>query len=112
MIITNVEGIKDPFILLDNGIYYLCCKGVGEYWEDTVWACFVNDGGSLKGEWKKTENKVYENPSFAQKQSWAPEVHKYKGAYYMFASYYSSKTNHRGTSIPLYSFPQCSLRGV
>ena len=28
MIITNVEGLRDPFVLLDNGVYYLYGTGV------------------------------------------------------------------------------------
>ena len=99
MIITNVEGLRDPFILLDNGVYYLYGTGVNRDWDTTVWDCYVNDSGSLSGEWKKTENLVYKKPADAEKQFWAPEVHKYNGLYYMIATYFSSKTQHRGSSI-------------
>ena len=100
MIVTNVEGLRDPFMLVDDGVYYLYGTGVlNKDWDNTTWDCYVNDSGSLSGEWKKTEKLVYQKPAHAQKQFWAPEVHKYNGSYYMLASYYSSKTNHRGTSI-------------
>ena len=100
MIVTNVEGLRDPFMLVDDGVYYLYGTGVlNKDWDNTTWDCYVNDSGSLFGEWKKTEKLVYQKPAHAQKQFWAPEVHKYNGSYYMLASYYSSKTNHRGTSI-------------
>ena len=99
MLISNIEGVRDPFVLLDNGTYYLYGTGVGRDWNDTVWACFVNDSGRLSGEWKKTETLVYEKPAFAEKQFWAPEVYKYNGAYYMFATYFSSQTCHRGTTV-------------
>ncbi|MBO5078206.1 MAG: family 43 glycosylhydrolase [Oscillospiraceae bacterium] len=100
MIITNVEGLRDPFVLLDNGIYYLYGTGVvGNDWDHTVWDCYVNSSGKLDGEWKKSKALIYEKPAYAEKQLWAPEVHKYNGAYYMLASYYSSKTNHRGTLV-------------
>ena len=76
MIITNVEGLRDPFVLLDDGIYYLYGTGVtNNDWDNTVWACYVNDSSKLDGEWKRTENLIYEKPVYAQKQFWAPEVH-------------------------------------
>ena len=28
MIVTNVEGLRDPFILCENGVYYLYGTGV------------------------------------------------------------------------------------
>ena len=100
MIITNVEGLRDPFILLDDGKYYLYGTGVqNKDWDNTVWDCYVNDSGSLHGNWTRLESLVYEKPADATKQFWAPEVHKYNGKYYMLSSYYSSKTNHRGSSI-------------
>lgn len=100
MLITNVEGLRDPFILLDNGVYYLYGTGVeGGNWDDTVWDCYINDSGSLQGQWVKTKAPVYVRPDGAQKQLWAPEVYRYGGAYYMLASYFSSKTQHRGCSV-------------
>lgn len=101
MIITNVEGVRDPFILAENGVYYLYGTGVladGD-WDNTIWACYVNDSGDLHGAWKPTEQLVYKIPAHAEKQFWAPEVHKYNGKYYMLASYFSSETQHRGSSI-------------
>ena len=100
MIITNVEGLRDPFMLVENGVYYL--YGTGAYsgdWDNTVWDCYVNESGSLHGQWKRVEKLVYERPAHAQKQLWAPEVHKYNGMFYMIASYFSSETQHRGSSI-------------
>lgn len=100
MIVTNVEGLRDPFMLVDDGVYYLYGTGVlNSDWDNTTWDCYVNDSGKLDGKWKRTENLIYEKPVYAQKQFWAPEVHKYNGSYYMLASYYSSETKHRGSSI-------------
>lgn len=100
MIITSVEGLRDPFILVDNGVYYLYGTGVhGDDWENTCWDCYINDSGNLSGEWKHVDNLIYERPSKAEKQFWAPEVHKYNGFYYMIATYYSSDTGHRGCSV-------------
>lgn len=101
MVIANVEGLRDPFILYENGTYYMYGTDVpaGRDWDNTTWGCYVNNSGKLSGPWKKTDSLVYVRPAYAEKQFWSPEVHKYQGAYYMFATYYSSQTNHRGTSV-------------
>ncbi len=100
MIITNVQGLRDPFMLVDDGKYYLYGTGVSNNdWDNTIWDCYVNTSGSLQGEWKRTENLVYQKPVHAKKNLWAPEVHKYKGAYYLIATYYSSETGFRGSSV-------------
>ena len=100
MIITNVEGLRDPFVLLDNGVYYLYGTGAyGKGWDNTCWDCYVNDSGSLRGQWKRVHECIYQRPANAEKQFWAPEVHKYNGAYYLLASYHSSATGHRGSSV-------------
>ena len=100
MIETNIQNIRDPFVLADDGRYYLYGTGVIHgNWDGTVWACLVNTDGKLDGEWKMTDELVYVRPQYAEKNLWAPEVHKYNGAYYMFATYFSSLTQHRGCSI-------------
>lgn len=100
MIISGVEGLRDPFILVDNGVYYLYGTGVyGGGWENTCWDCYRNDSGDLQGQWKHVDQLVYQRPEHAEKQFWAPEVHKYNGCYYMLATYYSSETGHRGCSV-------------
>lgn len=100
MILTNVEGLRDPFVLWDNGVYYLYGTCINNKdWDNTTWGCYLNDSGNLAGEWKKTESLIYQKPAAAEKQLWAPEVHKYNGMYYMLCSYFSSETNHRGSSI-------------
>lgn len=99
MIKTNIEGLRDPFLLVDNGIYYLYGTEIVDDWDNTNWACYINGSGKLCGEWKKTEHLIYEKPSLAEKQFWAPEVHKYKDAYYMFCTYYSRLTKRRGCTI-------------
>ena len=59
MIVTNVEGLRDPFMLVDDGIYYLYGTGVlNKDWGTTTWDCYVNNSGNLLGEWKKTEKLV------------------------------------------------------
>lgn len=90
-------NIRDPFVLVHEGKYYLygtrgsTCWGeatgfdvyVGtdlENWSEPV-ACFENDGSF-----------------WADRNYWAPEVHAYRGKFYMFASFKREGVC-RGTAI-------------
>ena len=97
MIKANIEKLRDPFLIKDNDTYYLYGTGVKEGWNDSAWIGYKSK--SLDGEWKAIEYDLALLPEDAQKQRWAPEVHKYNGSFYMIASYYSSKTGHRGCSV-------------
>lgn len=90
-------NIRDPFVLVHEGRYYLygtrgaTCWGPADGFDVYVsrdlseWdgprACFHNDGGF-----------------WADRDYWAPEVHAYGGAFYMFASFKGEGMN-RGTAI-------------
>ena len=91
-------NIRDPFIVQKDGIYYMYgtravrfgnrTGGFDVYtssdletWSDPI-PCFDSEKYGL--------NRAV---------NWAPEVHEYKGAYYMIATYYWEKTGHRGCSI-------------
>lgn len=93
----NEINIRDPFVLVDDGVYYLygtrgeTCWGPAdgfdvyvsrdlEDWEGPT-VCFHNDGSF-----------------WADRNYWAPEVHVWQGKYYMFASF-KNETVHRGTAI-------------
>ena len=97
MIKTNIEGLRDPFVLRDGGTYYVYGSGVSHGWDNSTYDCYKSTDGLL-GEWKKVVLD-YEIPKNATKQFWAPEVHKYNGQFYLFASYFSSLTGHRGCAI-------------
>ena len=90
--------MRDPFVVVTDGAYYLYGTGISSGWDDTVYACYKNEG-SLDGEWVLCEELVYERPRLARKNLWAPEVHYYKGNYYMLATYYSDVTGHRGCTV-------------
>lgn len=93
-------NIRDPFILPDNGKYYMYgTRGSN---------CWVSDGtaenlgfdvyvSSDLENWSEPIS-VFENSAefWADRNFWAPEVHKYNGRYYMFASFYNG-IRHRGT---------------
>lgn len=90
-------NIRDPFVLVHEGKYYLYgTRGAGcwscelgfdvyvsedlENWSDPQ-VCFENDG-----------------TFWADRNYWAPEVHVWQGAFYMFASFKSPSVC-RGTAI-------------
>ncbi len=89
-ITSSIEQLRDPFILVeDNGTMY--AYGTG-------WVCYRNTSGDLAGEWTSL-GMVAVPPSDAADQFWAPEVYKYNGAYYMFTTYRSATTRHRGCTV-------------
>ena len=89
MIVSQIPQLRDPCILLEDGVYY--AYGTG-------WVCYKNTSGDLAGEWKSL-GRVVTVPEDAADCYWAPEVHKYNGAFYMFTTYKSSKTGHRGCTV-------------
>ncbi len=90
-------NIRDPFVLVHGGKYYLygtrgeTCWGLADGFDvyvstdleewDGPHACFHNDGSF-----------------WADRNYWAPEVYHYKGAFYMFASFKHPSVR-RGTAI-------------
>lgn len=90
-------NIRDPFVLVENGKYYLYgTRG------ETAWTkafgldVYISDDLENWSEPKECFS-LPEN-FWADKEIWAPEVHKYNGTYYMFVSL-RSDTRNRGTQI-------------
>ena len=97
MLRTDQINIRDPFVLVHNGMYYLYGTRGETYWgpadgfdvytgrDLSLWeaphVCFQNDGSF-----------------WADQNYWAPEVHFRQGAFYMFASF-KSESRRRGTAI-------------
>ena len=95
MIVTNVN-LRDPCVVLDNGVYYVYGTG---------WGAYKNTSGKLDGDWEYI-GRVVTVPEDAIDNYWAPEVHKYNGEFYMFTTYKSEKTGHRGCAIFKSSSPE------
>lgn len=89
MIVSLIGKLRDPFVLAENGKYYVYGTG---------WKCAVSSRGKLDGLWS-VYGGIVTVPTDAVKDMWAPEVYKYNGEYYMFTTYYSAKTGHRGCSV-------------
>ena len=97
MLRTNEIWIRDPYIVAENEKYYLFgTRGETSWGEES--AFYVYTGTDLE-HWDGPET-IFTAPEgfWATKHFWAPEVHKYKEKYYMFASF-RSETRTRGTQI-------------
>lgn len=93
----NEINLRDPFILADNGRYYLYgTRGSVNFGEAYGFDVYVSD--NLEN-WSEPKEIFTASPDFwATENFWAPEVHKYRGKYYMLASF-KSETACRGTQI-------------
>jgi arabinan endo-1,5-alpha-L-arabinosidase len=97
---TNQIQIRDPFVLPvpEERVYYLfgttdrnCWGGPGEGFD-----CFRSR--DLR-EWEGPIPAFRPDPSFwATQNFWAPEVHRFHGRYYMFASFKAPR-RYRGTQV-------------
>ena len=90
-------NIRDPFVLFEDGKYYLYgtrakdfgCHvgGVDVYVSDDMvdWSEPIECFNSIKYELNRHVN-------------WAPEVHEYRGSYYMFATF-TQESGLKGTCV-------------
>lgn len=94
---TGQIHIRDPFVLLHEGTYYLYgTRGATAWGEASGFDVYVGtDLENWDGPYVCFEN---DGSFWATHNYWAPEVHAYRGAYYLFASF-KSETVHRGTQI-------------
>ena len=89
--------VRDPFILVDDGKYYLYGSRGPEAWgKCTGLDVYVSHDME---DWSEPM-EVFTPPVdfWSDINFWAPEVHVYKGSYYMFVSF-KSETRCRGTQI-------------
>ncbi len=90
-------NIRDPFVLVHGGTYYLygtrgaTCWGPADGFDVYVSADLEN--------WDGPHECFHNDGTFwADRHYWAPEVHFYRGAFYMLASF-KREDVHRGTAI-------------
>lgn len=89
--------IRDPFVLVHEGKYYLYGTRGGECWgKGTGLDVYV----STDLESFEDPVEVFTPPTdfWADMNYWAPEVYYYEGSFYMFASF-KAENVHRGTQI-------------
>lgn len=91
-------NIRDPFVLLHENRYYMYGTRGSEAWTEksTGLDAYVSD--DLEN-WNEIKDIFLPPENFwADRNFWAPEVHFYKGNFYMFVSF-KSETKMRGTQI-------------
>ncbi len=95
----NEIHLRDPFVLADGGKYYLYGTRRGETTKRIPWQGLdVYISEDLK-EWSEPYECFTRPDDFwADRDFFAPEVHKYRGKYYMFASF-RSETHLRCSQI-------------
>lgn len=88
--------IRDPFIIMENGKYYLMGSTGDDPWErGSDFSLYVSDD-LVNFEFVKTlvEDSVFSGYT----QFWAPELHKYNGKFYIIVSVYCPEKG-RGSVI-------------
>ncbi len=91
---TQELQIRDPFVLVYDGKYYMygTCLSQGE-----GYGCVVSE--DLEN-WSEKIQIFSPDENFdGYCDYWAPECHYYNGAFYLFATYRSKETEKRGTAI-------------
>lgn len=90
-------NIRDPFILVDNDTYYMYGTRAKNFGQGV--AGFDVYTSKDLNEWSEpivAFDSVKHNMN--RDVNWAPEVHKYNGSYYMFATF-TRENNLRGTFV-------------
>ncbi|MGN0526020.1 MAG: family 43 glycosylhydrolase, partial [Acutalibacteraceae bacterium] len=90
-------NIRDPFILCKCGIYYMYGTRANNFGMHTN-GFDVYESRDLEN-WSEPK-EVFNSDEFGLNTcvNWAPEVHEYKGSYYMFATF-TKENGLRGTYI-------------
>ena len=94
-------NIRDPFILRDNGKYYMYGTRSAEWKDESVPAdrgfdVYVSDDLETWSEPKSVFR--YFDGFWGTYHFWAPEVHLYNGKFYMFATFHKEGGN-KGTAV-------------
>lgn len=78
--------IRDPFVLVDGGKYYLYGTTDAQIWKGRAdgFKAYVSEDLENFEEYVIFENS---DDFWANEQFWAPEVYKYNGKYYLFAAF-------------------------
>ncbi len=96
MKLTEIN-IRDPYVLLHEDRYYLYgTRGATCWGKADGFDVYVSE--DLEN-WSEPHEIFHNDGSFwADRNYWAPEVHKWKGSFYMFASFKAPRKR-RGTCI-------------
>ncbi len=105
-------NIRDPFVLLDDGKYYMYGTRAKFTWgdgdlQDYGFDVYVSD--DLEN-WSEAISVFdYYDGFYGTGDFWAPEVHKYNGKFYMFATFRTSHAT-KGTAILVCDTPDGTFK--
>jgi len=105
---TGDINIRDPFVLVHGGKYYLYGTRGATCWS-TASGFDVYVGDDLENWDGPIECFRNDGHFWADRNYWAPEVHAWRGAFYMFASFKAENVC-RGTAILRAETPQGPFR--
>lgn len=88
-------NIRDPFVLSENGVYYMYGTRAANFGRKTG-GFDVYKSTDLENWNEPVQVFCSEKAGLNADSNWAPEVHKYKDRYYMFATFQQENGN-RGT---------------
>ena len=99
--------LRDPYILTDGGKYYMYGTRMNaKRFSELGFGFDVYESDDLKN-WEESIAFAPSADFWGDLDFWAPEVHKYNGKYYMFASFYrKDKSINRGTQILVADSPK------
>ncbi|MCL2478009.1 MAG: glycoside hydrolase family 43 protein [Treponema sp.] len=91
--------IRDPFIVTENGNYYLFGSTDKDIWRSpgVGFDMYVSRGNLAEFEGPFPCFRP-PNDFWSERNFWAPEVYRYRDEYYMFATF-KPKTGRRGTAV-------------
>lgn len=90
--------IRDPFILVHDGCYYMYGTTDKNCWGGPAEGFHVYKSANLVDFEDAVKVFTPQEGFWANEHFWAPEVHEYKGKFYMFASFFR-QGRHRATHI-------------
>ena len=100
----NEINIRDPYILLHEGKYYLFGSRAGDRENCQMgFDCYIST--DLENFSEPIPAFTYYEGFFCKKEYWAPEVHFYNGKFYMFATFHP-ENECRGTFILVSDKPE------
>ncbi|MDR2743237.1 MAG: glycoside hydrolase family 43 protein [Treponema sp.] len=98
MHISDIQ-IRDPFVIPESGVYYLFGSTDKDIWNSKGYGFDVYMSSSGLEEFDGPFPAFRPSEHFwSEKNFWAPEIHKYCGMYYMFATFLPKK-GRRGTAV-------------
>ena len=106
---TEEIQMRDPFVYVENDVYYLYGSTDADIWKGEGGGFTAYKGRDLEN-WESIGN-IFDKPEtfWGTQNFWAPEMHAYKGKYYLFASFKAPGV-HRGAAILKADSPEGPFR--